>query len=387
MPASLLRRRTLNSIGALAAALAMLASGAPARAASEIVLGQVVPLSGVIAATGAEYVAGAQAYFAQVNAKGGVNGHRIRVVVKDDGYKPDETLRVTRELLQNEKPVALFGFIGTGNVMNLVKNKVLSDARIALLAPFTGAIDLREPPNPNIFHIRASYTDEAAKMVEHLHSIGVRRFAVMYQNDGFGKSGLAGAESALDKLGLKAVATGSYDRTKPEEVDEAAGAIAAGNPEAVIMVSVNKASAAFVKKLRAAGSRAQLFSISVVNVKELVKNTGQELTRGVGVAQVMPYPFVPTTPVAREFLAAMKQYQPDQVVSYTSMESFIAAKVMVEALRRAGPDAGRERIAAALEGIRDFDVGGFTIGFGPGQRVGSKYVEVTVIGAEGRLLR
>lgn len=387
MHASFPRRRTLSSICALAAALSVMGVAAPVRAASDIVIGQVVPLSGVIAATGAEYVAGAQAYFAQVNAKGGVNGHRIRVVVKDDGYKPDETLRVTRELLQNEKPVALFGFIGTGNVMNLVKNKVLSDARIALLAPFTGAVDLREPPNANIFHIRASYTDEAAKMVEHLHSIGVRRFAVMYQNDGFGKSGLAGAESALGKLGLKAVATGSYDRTRPEEVDEAAGAIAAGNPEAVIMVSVNKASAAFVKKLRAAGSRAQLFSISVVNVKELVKNTGQELTRGIGVAQVMPYPFVPTTPVAREFLAAMKQYQPDQVVSYTSMESFIAAKVMVEALRRAGPDAGRERIAAALEGLRDYDVGGFMIGFGPGQRVGSKYVEVTVIGAEGRLLR
>lgn len=387
MHGSLLRRRTLSSFGALAAALAVSGLPGPARAASDIVIGQVVPLSGVIAATGAEYLAGAQAHFAQVNARGGVNGHRIRVVVKDDGYKPDETLRVTRELLQEEKPVALFGFIGTGNVMNLVKNKVLSDARIALLAPFTGAVDLREPPHPNIFHIRASYTDEAAKMVEHLHSIGVRRFAVMYQNDGFGKSGLAGAESALAKLGLKAVAMGSYDRTKPEEVDEAVSAIAGGSPEAVIMVSVNKAAAAFVKKLRAAGSRAQLFSISVVNVKELVKNTGQELTRGIGVAQVMPYPFVPTTPVAREFLAAMKQYQPDQVVSYTSMESFIAAKVMVEALRRAGPDAGRERIAAALEGIRDHDVGGFVIGFGPGQRVGSKYVEVTVIGAEGRLLR
>ena len=387
MTSTSLRRRTVSSLAAFAACALLTAAGLPARAAGEIVIGQVVPLSGVIAATGAEYVAGAQAYFAQVNARGGVHGQRLRVVIKDDGYKPDETLRLTRELLQNDKPVALFGFIGTGNVMNLVKNKVLSDARISLLAPFTGALDLREPVNPNIFHIRASYTDEAAKMVEHLHSIGVRRFAVMYQNDGFGKSGLAGAESALSKLGLKAVATGSYDRTKPEDIDAAVTAVASGTPEAVIMVSVNKASAAFIKKLRAAGSRAQLFSISVVNVKELVKNTGQDLTRGVGVAQVMPYPYVPTSPVAREFLAAMKQHQPDQVVSYTSMEAFIAAKVMVEALRRAGPDAGRERIGAALEGLRDYDVGGFVVGFGPGQRVGSRYVEVTVIGAEGRLLR
>lgn len=377
--------RTAAVLSSFAAGIVLLSASLAARA--EIVLGQVVPLSGVIAATGAEYVAGAQAHFAQVNGRGGVHGQRVRVVIKDDGYKPDETLRLTRELLQNDKPVALFGFIGTGNVMGLVKNKVLADARIPLVAPFTGALDLREPVNPNIFHIRASYTDEAAEMVEHLHSIGLRRFAVMYQNDGFGKSGLAGAESALSKLGLQAVATGAYDRTKPEEVDEAVTAIAAGKPDAVIMVSVNKASSAFIRKLRAAGNRAQLFSISVVNVKELVKNAGQDLARGVGVAQVMPYPFVPTSPVAREFLAAMKQHQPDQVVSYTSMEGFIAAKVMVEALRRAGPDAGRERIAAALEGLRDYDAGGFMVNFGPGQRVGSRYVEVTVIGPEGRLLR
>jgi ABC-type branched-subunit amino acid transport system substrate-binding protein len=371
----------------LAISTVMTVSTQAALAAPDIVIGQVAPLSGVIAGTGDEYVAGAHAYFSHVNARGGVNGRKIRVVLKDDGYKPELTLQHTRQMLEQDNPVALFGFVGTANILALNKNKVLSEAGIALLAPYTGAADLREPVNPHLFHIRASYTDETAKMVEHLHTIGLRRFAVMYQNDGFGKSGLAGAEQATTRLGLQLVAAGHYDRTKPEEVDEAVKAIAPANPDAVIMVSVNRASAAFVKKLRAAGSRAQLFSISVVNFKELLKNAGEDLARGIGISQVMPFPYSPSAPVVREFHALMKQYAPDKVISYASIESFIAAKVMVEALRRSGPEPSRERVLAALQNMREYDVGGFKIGFGPDDRVGSRYVEVTVIGRDGRLLR
>ena len=214
------------------------------------------PLTGTIAGTGDEYAAGGAAYFAFVNANGGIYGRKIRVVVKDDSYKPNQTLALTRQLLAEDKPLALFGFVGTGNVTTLNKNKVLKDANIALLAPYTGAQDLREPMSPNIFHIRASYTDETARMVEHLHTIGLRRLRVMYQDDPFGKSGLAGAENALQKLGLKAVAKGGYARSKPEEVDAAVTAIAAADPDAIIMVSVNRASSAFVKKMREKGSKA-----------------------------------------------------------------------------------------------------------------------------------
>jgi len=306
-----------------------LAQAAPGR--EDIVIGQVAPLTGTIAATGDEYVAGGAAYFAHVNANGGIYGRKIRVVLKDDGYKPDQTLAMTRQILAEDKPLALFGFVGTGNVLALNKNRVLEDAGIALLAPYTGAQDLRDPMSPHIFHIRASYTDETARMVEHLSTIGLRRFAVMYQDDPFGKSGLAGAETALKKLGLTAVARGGYDRTKPEDIDAAVAAIAPANPDAIIMVSVNRASAALVKKMRAQGSKARLFSISVVNFKELLKNAGEDNARGIGISQVMPFPYSTLAPVAREFQMMMAKYQPSKVVSYASMESFIAAKILVEA--------------------------------------------------------
>ena len=371
----------------LGLALISLAAAHAAPTQDDIVIGQVAPLTGTIAGTGTEYVAGGAAYFAYINDNGGIHGRKLRVVVKDDSYKPDQTLALTRQLLAEDKPLALFGFIGTANVLALNKNKVLEEAGIALLAPYTGAQDLREPLHPNLFHIRASYTDETAGMVEHLHTIGVRRIAVMYQDDAFGKSGLAGAESALKKLGLQLAAKGGYDRTKPEAVDAAVAAIAPANPDAVIMVAVNKASAAFIKKLRAQGSQAQLFSISVVNFKELLVNAGEDHARGIGISQVMPYPYSPRIPVVREFQTLMAKYQPDKVISYASMESFIAAKILVEAIRRAGPEATRQKVIAQLDKMNSYDAGGFRVNFAPDNHVGSRFVEVTVIGRDGRLLR
>ncbi|HET7792343.1 MAG TPA: ABC transporter substrate-binding protein [Rhizobacter sp.] len=386
-------RRVRVSVQSLCAtwltATALAFGALPAHAASEVVIGQVVPLTGVIAGTGDEYSAGAAAYFASVNAKGGVYGRKIRVVQKDDAYKPEATLALTKEILEKDNPVALFGFVGTANILALNKANVLSDNKIALLAPYTGAEDLRNPVNPYLFHIRASYTDETARMVEHLHTLGLRKFAVFYQNDGFGKSGLAGAEAALTKLNLKAVATGNYDRTKPDDIETAAAGIAAGNPDAVIMVAVNRASSALIKKLRDGGSKARLFSISVVNFKELLKNTGEDLARGVGISQVMPFPYNMSSPVpvVREFHAAMKQYAPTKTISYASMEGFVAAKVLVEAVKRARADPSREKVLAQLADMRDYDAGGFKVNFGGDNRIGSRFVEVTVIGRDGKLLR
>jgi branched-chain amino acid transport system substrate-binding protein len=156
------------------AAAALVGTALPAHAAPEVVIGQVVPLTGVIAGTGDEYSSGAAAYFASVNAKGGIYGRKIRVVQKDDAYKPEATLAHTKEILEKDNPVALFGYVGTANILALNKNNILSDNRIALLAPYTGAEDLRTPVNPYLFHLRASYTDETARMVEHLHTLGLR---------------------------------------------------------------------------------------------------------------------------------------------------------------------------------------------------------------------
>ncbi|MEY2633511.1 MAG: hypothetical protein RIR00_2165, partial [Pseudomonadota bacterium] len=176
-----------NSWWRLGALLLALLGAGPASA--DIVIGQSVPLSGILATTGRDMMLGAKICFDAVNARGGINGQRIQHVVRDDGYKTDETLRLTRELIDKDKAVALIGYAGTGNVSELLKQNVMAARNVPLIAPYTGGEPLRNPFNPWIFHIRASYGDETAAMVEQLATSGIKRIAVFYQNDPFGQAG------------------------------------------------------------------------------------------------------------------------------------------------------------------------------------------------------
>ncbi|MGH8810166.1 MAG: ABC transporter substrate-binding protein [Noviherbaspirillum sp.] len=358
-----------------------------ASCADDIVIGQVAPLSGVLADTGKDMVLGVKVYFDYVNDHGGVHGRKIRHVVKDDGYKVDETVRLTREVIEKDGAVALIGFAGTGNVGELLKQNVLANANIALMAPYTGGEVLRTPFNPNIFHIRAGYADEAEGIVNQLVMLNMKRIGVMYQDDPFGKAGLAGVEAALKKRGLELVVTGAYEKNT-DKVADAVEKIAKANPQAVVMISVNKSTAAFSKQIRPVSTVAQLVNISVVNPKEIVRLIGSDNARGIGIAQVMPYPYSPTIAIVKEYQQAMKKYAPAGTeLSYTSFEEFIGAKVLVEGLRRAGANPTRQKVIQALETLNAFDTGGFTVNFSPKNRIGSRFVEITVIGKDGRLLR
>ena len=368
------------------ALLAMVAGfGAPLQA-QEIVIAQVAPLSGVLASTGKQMVVGGRIYFEHINAKGGINGAKLKVLVADDGYKVDETVKQTREMLARPEVVALYGFAGTANVGKLLTDGVLEQGGAALVAPYTGGEPLRRPFNPWIFHVRAGYADEAEHMVQQVTTLGMTRMAVMYQDDGFGKAGLAGVEAALSKRNLKLVAAAGYERNT-DKVDEAARTIKNSNAQAVIMISVNKSTAAFMKRYRELGGGAQLYNISVVDPTELVKLAGLKNAHGLGISQVVPYPFNPSLPVVREYQTLLAKYAPDEHVNYTSFEEFLGAKVLVEALRRAGPKPTRARVVAALESMGSYDLGGVTVNYAPDNRIGSRYVEVTVIGGTGKLLR
>ena len=376
-----MRRR--NFALALGSALAL--PQVRARAA-DLVIGQVAPLSGVLASTGAQMVTGGRIYFEHVNATGGVHGRRIRHVVVDDGYKVDETVRLTRELLAQPEVLALYGFAGTANIGKLLAEGVLEQGGAALVAPYTGGENLRSPFNPWIFHLRAGYADETEHMVQQATTLGLRRIAVMYQDDGFGHAGLEGVRKALARRGLELVAAAGYERNT-DKVEEAVQRIKAADAQAVIMISINKPTAAFVKRYRELGGGAQLYNISVVDPAEIVKIAGVKNAHGLGISQVVPYPYTPRLPAVREYQDLLKRHAPDQAVNYTSFEEFLGAKVLVEGLRRAGPNPTRARIIQALETVSAFDLGGITVSYSPQNRVGSRYVEVTVIGSSGKLLK
>ena len=373
----------LEKFGRILAALAFLSLSASAQ---ELLIGQVAPLSGVLADTGKDMVLGAKVYFDHVNATGGIRGRKIRHIVKDDGYVVADTVRLTREAIDNDKVLVLFGFAGTGNVGELLKQNVLSDARIALVAPYTGGEPLRSPFNPNIFHIRAGYGDETEEMIKQLDRQSIKRIAVMYQDDPFGKAGLAGVEVALKKRNIPLLASAGYEKNT-DNVTEAVKTLSAALPQAVIMISINKSSGAFISQFRDLAPGVQLFNISVVNPKELVRIATLEKARGVAIAQVMPYPFGTGTAVVKEYQKLMAKYAPGADFTYASLEEFIGAKVLVEGLRRAGANPTREKVVKALESMTRYDTGGFTVSFSPTNRIGSRFVDITIIGKDGTLKR
>lgn len=384
LPRALARRRlALRSLGAgLAAALAAPALRAQleARVGGRIVLGQSAALSGAAAPLTLQFQAGARLFFARLNTRGGVFGRAIELKSLDDGGEPERCAANTRQLIDEGRVAALFGYVGTPT--SAAALPLATAARLPFIAPLSGAPALREPFNRYAFHVRASYFDETARIVEQLASVGTRNIAVIHQNDSDGQAGLAGVARALQARQSKPVATATVE---PNSVAVAAAVktIVAARPEAVVQVGGYKSCAAFVRQSRQAGFTGQFCCLSFVGTAALAAELGP-LARGIIVSQVMPYPFAPTTPVAGEFLAAAAGSNVE--VNYGSVEGFVAARTLVEGLRRSG-GAGGETLVAALEGLREFNLGGYFVDFSPTKHTGSNFVELTILGGDGKVRR
>lgn len=358
------------------AALAVHAQTGPIR------LGQSLPLSGPLAELGTEYRDGMLAYFNALNAKGGINGRRIELVTLDDGYVVERSVENAKKLLDQEDVLAFLGMFGSANYGALLP--LINERAIPSLAPYTGSDELRAQKSPTTFWLRASYGDETEKIIDQLTTLGINKIAVFYQDDAFGKSGLAGVEKALTKRNLKMVAVGAFDKTK-NDVRDAVKTIGAADPQGVVMISTYKPTAAFVREMRQAGKQSQFFALSVVGYKALQAEMGQSAA-GIAIAQVVPYPWSGTTVIVREFQALPAEFAPKSGPTYTVLEGYIAAKIMAEGLRRAGPQLTRDKLATALGSMQKYDVGNFAVDYSK-NRLGSHFVEVTIVGSSGRLMR
>ncbi|WP_372529048.1 ABC transporter substrate-binding protein [Piscinibacter sp.] len=373
------RRDAITQMAAASAALALPAWGAPSR----IVLGQSAAFSGPARALGEEFRKGAQLLFDRVNAHGGVGGRSIELQSLDDGYEPDRCVANTKKLIDSGV-FALFGYIGTPT--GVVALPLATAAKVPFIAPFTGAEALRTPFNRYAIHVRASYYDETAEIVKQLTAVGIKRIGVFYQNDAYGKAGLAGVTRALTPLGLEPAGLGTVERNTVD-VDAAVKSILAGNADAIVQISAYKSCAAFIRAARKAGFGGTFYNVSFVGTLALAKELGAD-ARGVVVSQVMPYPFTPATLLAGEYLAAGKAAEGDKFEpNYSSIEGYTAAKTVVEGLRRAGSNPTPESLIAGLESLHDFNLGGFFVDFGPQKHTGSKYVDLVILTADGHVRR
>ncbi len=366
------------------AALGLAAPAAQAQdgvSAKRISIGQSAAFRGPASELGTEMRSGALSYFEHVNKQGGVHGRRIELTSVDDGYEPEVAAANTRKLIQ-DGVFLLFGYVGTPT-SNAAK-PIFTEAQVPFVGPFTGAESLRTPVNRLIFNVRASYFAETDKIVEQLVNLGLTKIAVFYQNDAYGQAGLAGVERAVKKRKLGISVTGTVERNTVD-VAAAVKAIASTEPQAVVMISAYKSCAAFIREMKKAGSNPQFINVSFVGSRALANELG-ETGRGVGITQVVPFPWNLGVPVVREYQKIFSAFSGKTEYSFTSLEGFIAAKVLVEGLRRTGPTLTRKRFIATMEDFA-YDTGGFAVSYTPNDHSGSHFVELTVITKEGKFLR
>ena len=358
-----------------------------AASASDIVVGQVAAFSGPLAPTGTHMRAGAKLCFDAVNAEGGVHGARIQLVTRDDGYKTEETVRQARDMLKESQPLAFIGFVGTGNVEAMLEQKVLSEAGIPLIAIRSGAESLVRRNDAFLFMTRASYAEEIEKITDQYATTGYTRFAVLYQDDAFGQGALLSAEQTIRKSGGSLEAKGSYEKNTTN-VAAAVKTIAAAKPQAVILIANTAASAEFLKQSREAGNFAQYVALSVTDAAQVVQRIGADRAEGLALTQVVPDPGSHTVALIREIQTHFARFKPkDVTLNHTFVEGYLGAKVLAEALRRAGPNPTRKKLRDTIEAIKDYDAGGVFISFSPKRHAGSRFVDITILNRAGKLLR
>ena len=375
---SLNRRHVLQHLAAATASIGM-----PAVAQSErrIVLGQSAAFSGPAAQLGIQMNRGAKLYFDSVNAAGGVNGAQIELRTMDDMYEPDKCKANTDALINKEEVFALFGYVGTPT--SLAALPLVNQHKVPFFGPFTGAEALRDPFSRYVFHVRASYYDETALIVKQLTSLNLKKIAIFRQNDSYGQAGYDGVVRALKALNLEPVGVGLVERNTVA-VESAVQAIVPQQPDAVVQISAYKSCAAFIREARKAGYGGTFYNVSFVGTQALADELGRQ-AMGVVVSQVMPFPFSLTTPLSREYLAAVQRAGGDNKPNYSSMEGYVAAKLFIEGLRRAGRAPSRDALINGLESVQSLDLGGFVVGYGGKSHVASRFVDLSMLTDDGRV--
>ncbi|KIF82941.1 ABC transporter substrate-binding protein [Noviherbaspirillum autotrophicum] len=369
------------AMSALLAATSLTAAAEDGVTDSSIILGETIGVTGIIAGPVKEMIEGAQAYFASINKQGGVHGRKIEVRVMDDKFDPATAAANAETLIKKEHVFALFQNRGTPHTEAILS--ILAANRVPLIAPSTGAAIFHTPVNHWVFHIRAKYQDEVAKGVEHFATVGLSSIGLLHVDDSFGRDGLEGFNKAMAARKLTPVITTSFDRVKPD-YDATAAQIIKANPSALIIVSSAKNTIDVIKAIRRQGGKMQIMTLSNNSSQAFVKDLGAAGV-GVVVSQITPAPDLLSTMLGQEFKNAAKAN--NATVSYAAMEGFVNAKVLVEGLRRAGRNLTRESFIHAMESMQRTDFGGLMVTYGPDDHSGSEFVELTMIGRDGRFVR
>ncbi|MDQ5889331.1 MAG: Peripla 6 protein [Pseudomonadota bacterium] len=335
---------------------------------------QVLDLSGQNGDTGKDFVAGAKVYFDYINSRGGINGRKIRHVLADDQGQPQHTLKLTRQALQDEKPVALFGYLGADNLAAVLDDPQLRQRGLPMVGPYSGMAGRQWP---NLFPVKAAYADEVIKILHMTSSLGINRIGVFYGNDTLGKAASSSVEHVLASKRLPAAVRVAYFPNR--NIALAAQTMAQQQPQAVILAAPTMASAQFVRECQQLLPGTQFFALSSVNHQTLLEFLGPKQAQGIAVTALTPSPYNPVTPIARDYVKHWQQFR-DEAVSYASIDGYISARALVEGLKL-GSKGGSYQ--AAFANMKPLELGGYQVNFNAGS---SNFVDVLVFSQQGRLM-
>ncbi len=373
----------MKPIRLLLASLLLLATHAQP-ALAQIRIGQTAGLSGAVASSVKEASDGARLVFDDTNSRGGIGGQPLELVSLDDAFDPQRTVENARALI-DQGVIALFLTRGTPHNQALLP--LLAESRLPLVGPSTGAMVLHEPAHPWLFNVRATYPREAERCIRHLLQIGVTRIALVQVDDSFGEDAAAGALRGFDGA-VKPLLHDKYNRAKPD-FSAIVPRIVAADAQAVLYIGSGTAVVDGMKALRAAGSKAQLMTLSNNASAGFVKALG-ETAKGVIVSQVLPPErslAVPLVKQAHDLARARGAAAPE--ITPALLEGFASAKVLVEGLRRAAAAGklNRAGLRTALESLKNFDLGGLELGYSASDHSGLDYADLSIIGSDGRFRR
>jgi branched-chain amino acid transport system substrate-binding protein len=349
---------------------------------AQIAIGQTSGFTGPVASGVKENTEGARLYIDHINSIGGVNGQRIELISLDDKFDPKLAAENARRLITEKNVIALFMNRGTPHTEAI--KPLLDEFKVPLVAPSTGAMILHKPVHPWIFNVRATYQREAEKAVTHLATIGLTRVALVHVDDSFGLDCATGAQKGYERANLKPLFVEKFDRAKPD-FDAIVKKVKETDPQAVFLIGSAGAVADGTRLIRGAGSRAQIVTVSNNASGGFIKQMGDN-ARGTIVTQIFPYERSLSAPIVKEASdLAQKKGMAD--VTPAMLEGYAGAKVLVEGLRRAGPNPTRAKLQQALEGFRKVDIGGLEVTYGPNDHTGLDYADLSIIGPDGKFKR
>ncbi|MDE2372308.1 MAG: ABC transporter substrate-binding protein [Burkholderiales bacterium] len=364
------------------APVALLGHPPAARAADPLVIGQVAPFTGSQAVTGQAIHSGIELCIDAANTHGGVHGRELKLVTRDDAQKPDETVRLTRELIAGDAPVAMLGTVGTDNLEALARDGVLEQAHVSMVGAVSGAASLAKAKD--LYPVKARYRDEIARLFSQISFLGVTQVALLYQDDSLGRDVLAGADAAAKRYGVTLLVRSGYQRNTTA-VAKAVAEIAKVRPQVVFLGATTAAAIEFVKEYAAAKGTGTLYGMSIIDSEALLKGLGPERSRGYAFSVVLPLATQTQVAVVREYLQ-LRQASADAHLSARSIEGFIACKALVKVLEST-PDPTPIKVTAALARAKAVDVGNYVLDFAAKEHGVSSYVDFAMFGADGKVVQ